>query len=158
MELSLWIVFATLPVAVARPELELHGMDQGLICECKRSRSFFSIPLFSLDFNFCNLLIIEASSLPTALLIPIIKDHSTLLYTTIFDQRSPLQPTKLVVDLGASFSWVPYEKNYHSSITYKSIFCNFSLSTTLKSFPCSNCYELPCPGCANNSCALFSYD
>ncbi|KAJ4954269.1 hypothetical protein NE237_011052 [Protea cynaroides] len=95
-----------------------------------------------------------AASLPTALLIPITKDHSTLQYTTIIDQRTPLKPTKLVVDLGASFSWVNCDNNY-TSITYKPIFCNSSLCTSLKSLACSNCYQTPRPGCANNSCALF---
>ncbi|XP_042475538.1 probable aspartic proteinase GIP2 [Macadamia integrifolia] len=109
--------------------------------------------LFCLLFFFLPCLY-SSASLPKALLIPITKDHSTLQYTTKIKQRTPLQPTNLVVDLGASFNWVNCEKNYQSS-TYKPISCNSSLCASLKSLACSNCYEPPHPGCANNSCALF---
>ncbi|XP_043724000.1 probable aspartic proteinase GIP1 [Telopea speciosissima] len=109
---------------------------------------------FSLIFFFPPYSSYFAVSLPTALLIPITKGLSTLQYTTIIKQRTPLKPTKLVLDLGASFNWVNCQKNYQSS-TYKPIFCNSSLCASLKSLACSNCYEPPRPGCANDSCALF---
>ncbi|KAK2975992.1 hypothetical protein RJ640_024753 [Escallonia rubra] len=64
--------------------------------------------------------------------------------------KTPLQPTNLFLDLGASFSWVDCTQNY-TSTTYHSIPCNSSLYK----LACSNCFDSPGPGCSNDSCALF---
>ncbi|KAM3687458.1 hypothetical protein ACB098_10G080100 [Castanea mollissima] len=42
----------------------------------------------------------------TALLAPITKDHTTHQYTIQAHLKTPLQPTKLLLHLGASFSWL----------------------------------------------------
>jgi hypothetical protein len=93
-------------------------------------------------------------SLQTPLVAPIHKDHSNRQYTVQIDLKTPLQPSKLLVDLGASFSWLDYYQNYTSS-TYLHIPCNASLCASLHSLACSNCYNAPAPACANDTCALF---
>lgn len=100
------------------------------------------------------------SSLPlslqseTALLAPIFKDLSTRQYTVQIYLKNPLQPTKLLLDLGASFSWLDCYQNY-SSTAYHHIPCNASLCASLSSLACSNCYDSPGPACGNDTCALF---
>ncbi|KAL2485859.1 Eukaryotic aspartyl protease family protein [Abeliophyllum distichum] len=68
--------------------------------------------------------------------------------------KTPPQPTNLLFDLGASFSWVDCTNNYSSS-TYHAIPCSSSLCNSLGSHACSNCFGSPGPGCSNGSCALF---
>ncbi|KAA8550886.1 hypothetical protein F0562_002570 [Nyssa sinensis] len=94
------------------------------------------------------------SSSHSALLSPIKKDHSTRQYTLTVYLKTPLQPTKLLLDLGASFSWVDCTQNY-TSTTYHYIPCYTPLCDSLHSLACSNCFDPPGPGCANNSCSLF---
>jgi hypothetical protein len=89
-----------------------------------------------------------------ALVAPIHKDHSTRQYTVQIYLKTPLQPSKLLLDLGASFSWLDCYQNYTSS-TYLHIPCNASLCASLHSLACSNCYDAPAPACANDTCALF---
>ena len=90
----------------------------------------------------------------TALLAPITKDHTTHQYTIQAHLKTPLQPTNLLLHLGASFSWLDCYQNYTSS-TFSHVFCNSSLCSSLHSLACSNCYSPPGPACANNTCALF---
>uniref|UniRef100_A0A5B6ZLU4 Putative basic 7S globulin-like n=1 Tax=Davidia involucrata TaxID=16924 RepID=A0A5B6ZLU4_DAVIN len=94
------------------------------------------------------------SSSYSALLTPIKKDHSTRQYTVTVYLKNPLQPTKLLLDLGASFSWVDCTQNY-TSASYNHIPCDTPLCNSLDSHACSNCFDPPGPGCANDSCALF---
>ncbi|KAF5930036.1 hypothetical protein HYC85_030909 [Camellia sinensis] len=108
-----------------------------------------SLPLILLFFS----LFIPSSTF-AALLSPITKDHTTRLYTLSIYLKTPLQPTKLLLDLGASFTWVDCTLNYTSS-TYHSIPCSTPLCDSLHSLACSNCFQPPSPGCANNSCAMF---
>lgn len=93
-------------------------------------------------------------SLQTALLAPIHKDNSTHLYTLQIYLKTPLQPSKLLLHLGASFSWLDCYQNYTSS-SYLHIPCNASLCASLHSLACSNCYDAPAPACGNDTCALF---
>ncbi|KAF8401641.1 hypothetical protein HHK36_012587 [Tetracentron sinense] len=112
--------------------------------------SFLSLLCYSCCFFFSS----TALSIQTILLTPISKDPSTLQYTTTVYHKTPLKPTKLLLDLGASFCWIDCEKNY-KSLTYHPIPCKTSLCASLNSSACSNCYNAPGPDCANNTCALF---
>lgn len=90
----------------------------------------------------------------SAYVAPIAVDFATGQYTISIYIKTPPQPTKLLFDLGASFSWVDCTHNYSSS-TYKSIPCSSSLCNSLGSHACSNCFRSPGPGCSNDSCILF---
>ncbi|XWS31599.1 hypothetical protein CRYUN_Cryun23aG0090200 [Craigia yunnanensis] len=57
----------------------------------------------------------QQSFRPKALLIPISKDASTLQYLTTINQRTPLVPRDVVVDLGGRYMWVDCDRNYVSS-------------------------------------------
>ena len=60
----------------------------------------------------------QKSFRPKALVVPVTKDATTLQYLTRINQRTPLVPISLVVDLGGQFLWVDCEQNYVSS-TYR---------------------------------------
>ncbi|XWS76430.1 hypothetical protein CRYUN_Cryun01aG0175500 [Craigia yunnanensis] len=86
---------------------------------------------------------------------PIDKDNSTLLYSLTIYLKTPLQPTRLHLDLGASFTWVDCDTDYNSS-TYRHIPCASPLCISLgHNISCSNCFNPPSPSCANDSCSLF---
>ncbi|KAK2990508.1 hypothetical protein RJ640_019788 [Escallonia rubra] len=110
-----------------------------------------SPPLYPLFFFFLLLLLSPSFS---AFLAPVRQDQKTSLYTLSVYLKTPLQPTNLFLDLGASFSWVDCTQNY-TSTTYHSIPCNSSLCNSLDKLACSNCFDAPGPGCSNDSCALF---
>ncbi|KAF2298668.1 hypothetical protein GH714_024632 [Hevea brasiliensis] len=75
-------------------------------------------------------------------------------YTTTVYLKTPLQPTKLLLDLGASFTWVDCYRNYNST-TYQHIACGTPLCDSFHSLACGNCYEPPGPACANDTCEFF---
>lgn len=105
----------------------------------------------------CSLIIFSIHppySFQASFLTPISKDKHTRQYTTTLLLRTPPQPTKLIVDLGASFSWVDCQNNYTSS-TYHHTPCNSTLCHDLNSLACANCYTPPAPDCGNFTCALF---
>lgn len=112
----------------------------------------------SVDLLCLIAVIIAASSIQhsvqAAFITPILKDQKTLQYTTTIELQTPLRPTKLVIDLGAQFSWVNCQSGYNST-TYAHTACNSTLCTALNSFACSNCYTPPAPDCGNFTCALF---
>ncbi|XVF32605.1 hypothetical protein REPUB_Repub17cG0096900 [Reevesia pubescens] len=86
---------------------------------------------------------------------PIYKDNSTLLYSLTLFLKTPLQPTRLHLDLSASFTWVDCITNYNSS-TYQHIPCGSLLCSSLgHNLSCSNCFNPPSPSCANDTCSLF---
>ncbi|GMN46600.1 hypothetical protein TIFTF001_015776 [Ficus carica] len=93
---------------------------------------------------------------PKALVLPIIKDTSTnnIQYLTKINQRTPLVPIKLTVDLGGDSLWVDCETGYVSS-SYKPAFCG-SATCSLAKAPCNSgmCPSDPKPGCYNNTCIL----
>ncbi|XP_044502090.1 probable aspartic proteinase GIP2 [Mangifera indica] len=76
----------------------------------------------------CSLLIFSSSAIaqssfrPKALVLPVSKDTATLQYVTHINQRTPLVPVKLLVDLGGNFLWVDCEKDFVSS-SYKPARC-----------------------------------
>ncbi|GAB2285275.1 hypothetical protein Dimus_019729 [Dionaea muscipula] len=95
-----------------------------------------------------------AAFLPKALVVPLSKDASTLQYTTIIHQRTPLVPVKLVLDLAGQFLWVDCDKNYLSS-SYRPARCRSPQCSLAWSSSCGSCFSAPRPGCNNNTCGLF---
>jgi len=95
-----------------------------------------------------------ASFRPKALLLQVSKDSSTLQYTTTLNQRTPLVPVPVTLDLGAQFLWVDCDRAYVSS-TYRPARCNSAQCSLANSKSCGTCNAPPRPGCNNNTCGLF---
>ncbi|KAG7588699.1 Aspartic peptidase domain superfamily [Arabidopsis suecica] len=74
------------------------------------------------------------------------KDQSTLQYTTVINQRTPLVPASVVFDLGGRELWVDCDKDYVSS-TYQSPRCNYAKCSRAGSTSCGTCFSSPRPGC-----------
>ncbi|KAF7837240.1 basic 7S globulin [Senna tora] len=66
--------------------------------------------------------IAQNSFRPKGLVVAVRKDSSTNQYVTYLNQRTPLVPVKLTLDLGGKNLWVDCEEGYVSS-SYKSIPC-----------------------------------
>ncbi|KAK1372974.1 Basic 7S globulin [Heracleum sosnowskyi] len=96
----------------------------------------------------------QPSFRPTALVVPVKKDASTLQYVTTVNQRTPLVSTNLVIDLGGRFLWVDCDQNYVSS-TYRPLRCRTSQCSLAGSIACGDCFDGPRPGCNNNTCGVF---
>ncbi|CAK7341695.1 unnamed protein product [Dovyalis caffra] len=108
-----------------------------------------SVPLlfFLLYFIFS-----QAASLP--LQTSIQKDHSTRQYIITAYLQTPLKLTKLLLDLGATYTWVNCD-DYISS-TYKHVPCNSSIANLLGAYACFDiCDSPPSPNCGNNSVLLL---
>ncbi|KAG7588707.1 Xylanase inhibitor N-terminal [Arabidopsis suecica] len=88
----------------------------------------------------------QPSFRPKALLLPVSKDQSTLQYTTVINQRTPLVPASVVFDLGGRELWVDCDKDYVSS-TYQSPRCNYAECSRAGSTSCGTCFSPPRPGC-----------
>ncbi|XP_075642387.1 putative aspartic proteinase GIP2 [Castanea sativa] len=95
----------------------------------------------------------QQSSRPKALVVPVSKDATTLQYITRINQRTPLVPISLVVDLGGQFLWVDCEHNYVSS-TYHPARCNSTQCSLARASGCGDCFSAPKPGCNNNTCGV----
>ena len=95
----------------------------------------------------------QQSSRPNALVIPVTKDASSLQYVTQINQRTPLVPVNLTVDLGGQFLWVDCEQNYISS-TYRPVRCGTHTCTLAGATGCGNCSSPQRPGCNNNTCGV----
>ncbi|XP_050208042.1 probable aspartic proteinase GIP2 [Mercurialis annua] len=92
-----------------------------------------------------------------ALVLPVFKDKCTHQYVTQINQRTPLVPVKLTLDLSGRFMWVDCD-NYVSS-SYKPVSCDSALCGLAGSIAChTECYSTPKPGCHNNTCGLFPYN
>ena len=109
---------------------------------------FFSSLLFISSSNA------QSSFRPHALVIPVSKDSSTLQYVTSINQRTPLVPLQLVVDLGSQFLWVDCEQNYVSS-SYRPARCTSAQCSLARGSGCGNCFSAPKPGCNNNTCSVL---
>ncbi|TKY52609.1 Basic 7S globulin 2 [Spatholobus suberectus] len=103
---------------------------------------FFIVPSFG-----------QQSFRPKALVVPVKKDASTLQYLTQINQRTPLVPVNLVVDLGGQFLWVDCDRNYASS-TYRPARCRSAQCSLAGANGCGDCFSAPRPGCNNNTCGL----
>lgn len=94
---------------------------------------------------------------PKALVLPVTKDAKSLQYVTNINQRTPLVPVKLVVDLGGRFTWVACDDVYISS-SYRTTQCGSAQCKLAKSDRCDDCLSSspspssPWPGCINNTC------
>ncbi|EOA37484.1 hypothetical protein CARUB_v10011636mg [Capsella rubella] len=93
----------------------------------------------------------QTSFRPKALILPVTKDPSSLQYTTVLNQRTPLVPASVVFDLGGRDLWVDCDRGYVSS-TYQSPRCNSAVCTRAGSTSCGQCFSPPRPGCSNNTC------
>lgn len=93
--------------------------------------------------------------LQAAIIIPIIKDSETSLYTLKIKHRTPLVPVRLALDLGGPDLWLTCDNNYTSS-SYTPGSCGSGACWLARAlFTCSNCAvnsDLPRPGCNNNTC------
>ncbi|KAL4376981.1 hypothetical protein GQ457_02G003180 [Hibiscus cannabinus] len=113
-------------------------------------RSFFFACLF---LYISSPSLAQQSFRPKALVIPVAKDASTLQYLTAIDQRTPLVPIDLVVDLGGRFMWVDCERDYVSS-TYRPARCRSAQCSLAGADGCGDCFSAPRPGCNNNTCGV----
>ncbi|CAL1396915.1 unnamed protein product [Linum trigynum] len=97
----------------------------------------------------------QPSFRPKALILPVTKDPSTLQYLTQINQRTPLVPVKLTLDLGGQYLWVDCEQGYVSS-SYKPAPCRSAQCSLANSKSCTTeCFSSPRPGCNNNTCGLM---
>ncbi|WVY96631.1 hypothetical protein V8G54_028782 [Vigna mungo] len=96
----------------------------------------------------------QQSFRPKALVVPITKHASTLQYLTQINQRTPLLPLNLVLDIGGQFLWVDCDTNYVSS-TYRRARCRSAQCSLARSTSCGDCFSAPRPGCNNNTCGLI---
>lgn len=88
--------------------------------------------------------IAQQSFRPRALVLPVTKDSTTLQYLAQIQQRTPLVPVNLTVDLGGQSLWVDCERGFSSS-TYRPVRC--------RSAQCNLATRAPaCTG--NNVCSL----
>ncbi|EEF45327.1 probable aspartic proteinase GIP2 [Ricinus communis] len=118
------------------------ALSRNLIILC--SLLFFISPCIS-----------QTSFRPKALLLPVTKDPSTLLYFTQFNQRTPLVPVHTILDLGGLYLWVDCDRGYVSS-TYRPARCNSAQCNLANANGCiTACFDAPRPGCNNNTCALL---
>ncbi|MQM08403.1 hypothetical protein Taro_041259 [Colocasia esculenta] len=81
---------------------------------------------------------------PKALVLPVTKDAATSQYVTRVNQRTPLVPLDLVVDLGARYLWVDCEVGYVSS-SYRRTRCRSA-----------QCSLADSRGCTGNDVCLLS--
>ncbi|KAJ4722380.1 basic 7S globulin-like [Melia azedarach] len=109
--------------------------------------------------RFCSLFFLISHSIaqtsfrPKALVLPVSKDASTLQYLTQINQRTPLVPVKLTLDIGGQFLWVDCEQGYVSS-SYKPVPCRSAPCALSRSKACvESCFSPPRPGCNNNTCS-----
>ncbi|XP_057964462.1 probable aspartic proteinase GIP2 [Malania oleifera] len=96
----------------------------------------------------------QPSFRPHALLLPISKDASSLQYLARINQRTPLVPLRLVLDLGGEFLWVDCDQNYVSS-SYRPARCRSAQCSLARANGCGDCFSAPRPGCNNNTCGLL---
>ncbi|TMW84893.1 hypothetical protein EJD97_024175 [Solanum chilense] len=118
--------------------------------------NFLSLFL-SLIFLF-SLSLAKTPPRPRAFLLPVTKDASTKQYVTTINQRTPLVPVKLTIDLGQRFLWVDCDKGYVSS-SYKPVLCGSIPCKRSFSGACvESCIGPPSPGCNNNTCSHIPYN
>ncbi|MED6194105.1 hypothetical protein PIB30_025490 [Stylosanthes scabra] len=115
----------------------------------------FTFLLFFLTFFF-----LPIPTLQTTLISPVSKDKSTNLFTLSAYLKTPLQPTKLFLDLAFLFPWTLCDSKYKSS-SYRYVDCDLTFCYYLGfgGPQCSNCTEagLPDPNCIieNRICGAY---
>ncbi|KAF9661466.1 hypothetical protein SADUNF_Sadunf19G0071800 [Salix dunnii] len=91
-----------------------------------------------------------SSQAPLPLQTAIQKDRSTSQYVITAYLQTPLKLTKLLLDLGSTFTWVNCDD--YTSSTYQHVPCNSSIASLLGPYACLNlCDGPPSPNCGNNS-------
>ncbi|KAK4441690.1 putative aspartic proteinase GIP2 [Sesamum alatum] len=95
------------------------------------------------------------SSSGQALVAPIRKDKSTNLYTLSIYLKTPLQRSKLHLDLGSYFPWHDCAHHRYNSLSYRPIIENTTLCNEMIPQVIGYCYEPARPGCANSSCGFY---
>ncbi|NP_001311521.1 basic 7S globulin-like precursor [Capsicum annuum] len=119
------------------------------------SSSCFHVILFCSFLFFTSTIAQNQTSFrPKGLIIPVMKDGSTLQYLTQIQQRTPLVPVSLTLDLGGQFLWVDCDQGYVSS-SYKPARCRSAQCSLAGATGCGECFSPPRPGCNNNTCGLF---
>ncbi|XP_050235879.1 probable aspartic proteinase GIP1 [Mercurialis annua] len=98
--------------------------------------SLLFIIFFSLIFHY------PLVSPQKTLYAPIQKDPITLLYTITLHLKTPPQPTKLHLDIGASFTWL--DCTNYTSPKSKRISCSSPICASFHTY-----------ACANHSCSLY---
>ncbi|KAG5560089.1 hypothetical protein RHGRI_003399 [Rhododendron griersonianum] len=122
------------------------------------SFQYFSLLFFSLLFLSPSLGLAQTSFRPKGLVLPVQKDPSTLQYITQLNQRTPLVPLNLTLDLGGQFLWVDCDQGY-SSTTYRPARCGSASCSLAGSQGCTTeCNSAARPGCNNNTCGMFPYN
>ncbi|KAL5701356.1 GLC7-interacting protein 2 [Ranunculus cassubicifolius] len=118
-----------------------------------------SVHLFSFIILICSSSLSHAKlSRPTTLVFPITKDVSTLQNLTVINQRTPLVPVKVVVDLGGQYLWVDCDQSYKSS-SYLPAPCESAQCTLTGAKSCiTECFSAARPGCNNNTCGILGQD
>ncbi|WMV10420.1 hypothetical protein MTR67_003805 [Solanum verrucosum] len=84
-------------------------------------------------------------------LLPVTKDAATKQYVTLINQRTPLVPIKLTVDLGGRFIWVDCQNGYVSS-TLTPLICDTLLCRLSHSGACDGNCTGSSPGHPNKDC------
>ncbi|CAI9106531.1 OLC1v1005713C1 [Oldenlandia corymbosa var. corymbosa] len=94
------------------------------------------------------------SSNSTNIILRVTKDPETLQHTTIVQQRTPLVPIKLAVDLGGEALWVACEENGYKSSSFEVVRCGSATCATAGfTFCADSCAANPRPWyCDRNAC------
>ncbi|XP_022861979.1 uncharacterized protein LOC111382292 [Olea europaea var. sylvestris] len=129
----------------------IHSIRKLLIMAGGSSSSYV---LILCSFLFVSSAIAQTSFRPNALTLPVTKDPSTLQYLTEINQRTPLVPVSVTLDLGGQFLWVDCDQGYVSS-TYRPARCRSAQCSLARATGCGECFSPPRPGCNNNTCGLL---
>lgn len=98
-----------------------------------------------------------AAQRPKTLVLPVTKDASTSTpqYVTTLQQRTPLVPLKLVVDLGGRYMWVDCDDPTYVSSSYTPARCRSARCSLAGATACGSCGSKRRPGCNNDTCVAF---
>ncbi|KAL3517558.1 hypothetical protein ACH5RR_020147 [Cinchona calisaya] len=118
------------------------------------SSSIIKVVILSIFLLFSSTSYAQRSFRPSALVLPVSKDASTLQYVTKINQRTPSVSLNVVLDLGGRFLWVDCDKDYVSS-TYRPVRCRSAQCSLAGNDGCGNCTGGPRPGCNTNTCFIF---
>ncbi|GFZ08825.1 eukaryotic aspartyl protease family protein [Actinidia rufa] len=116
--------------------------------------AYSSLSTLLLSLLLLSSAVAQPSFRPKALVLPVTKDSSTLQYLTHLNQRTPLVPVSLTLDLGGQFLWVDCDQGYVSS-SYRPARCRSAQCSLAGADSCGQCFSAPRPGCNNNTCGLF---
>ncbi|KAI3468991.1 hypothetical protein Pfo_025654 [Paulownia fortunei] len=114
--------------------------------------SSLPLPAFITFFFFFSAFLLHSSQ--QTLFSLITKDNSTNLYSLLIYLKTPLQPSKLHLDLGSYMPWYDCARHYKSS-SYQPVDSNSTLCADIDPGIFSNCFEPQGPGCFNDSCGFF---